>query len=78
MKFELNQTIYYMRGNKVHSAPVNSRMVVENAHEDWARTDEQKKSWMPFGEAGVFYFTCHGHVNEEEAFASREELLQNL
>lgn len=77
-KFALKQTIYYLRDNRVHSAPVLSRMCVENAHQDWACTDEQKYTFTRFGKNGIFYATCHGSVNEDEAFASKEELAQSL
>lgn len=78
MRYELEQLIHFMRDNKPHSAPVLSRMQVENLHQDWAHTKEQKGLFMPFGETGIFYSTCHGPINENEAFASREELLSML
>lgn len=74
MKYEIEQVIHYMRDNKPHSAPILARMRVENLHQDWAHTKEQKGLFMPFGEAGVFYSTCHGIVKENEAYASAGEL----
>jgi len=78
MKFELGQTIYYLIDNRLHSAPVETRMQVENAHDDWAHTDEQKNAWQHFGESGVFYVTCHGPIVEERCFASKAELAESL
>ncbi len=74
MKYQLEQIIYYMRENKVHSAPVLAALEVKNAHQGWAHSKEQKEIFTPFGPAGVKYATCHGIVSENEAFASREEL----
>lgn len=68
MKYHLNQTIYYLKDNKLHSATVRSRTVVENA-ESWA---------TPFGESRIEYATAHGVFSENEVFASRRELVQFL
>lgn len=78
MKYELDQLIYYLRDNKVHGAPVLARMKVENLHSDWACTNAQKQVFTPFGEAGVFYGTCHGIIKEEDAYASKKELSSAL
>jgi hypothetical protein len=53
-------------------------MQVENLRQDWACTKEQKSFYMPFGEAGVFYSTCHGIVNEAEAFSSKDDLAKAI
>lgn len=74
MKYELGQLIYYIRENRLFSAPVLARIKVENLHQDLAHTNEQKKLFTPFGESGVFYGTCHGIINESEAYSSREDL----
>jgi hypothetical protein len=77
-KFELNQTIYYIRNNRLHSAPVLARMRVENLREDWAHTQEQKSLFTPFGVACECYATCHGIVTEKEAADSKEEIVKKL
>jgi hypothetical protein len=77
-KYELEQVIYYMIDSKVHSAPVMSRCIVENAHEDWAHTAEQKGTFTAFGPAKRVYSTCHCIVGEEFAFATKEELVASL
>lgn len=77
-KFELEQLIYYIRENRLHSAPVLARVIVENAHDDWACTDAQKELFTPFGKSREAYATCHGFVLVEEAFASREDLVDSL
>lgn len=77
-KFGLNQTIFYMGDGKVCSAPVLSRMVVENLHGDWNSNPEQKKAFVPFGPAGEYYNTCHGMWRGEEVFATKKELLETL
>jgi len=78
MKYELGQTIYFMLNNRLHSAPVQCRMKVENQHEDWACTNEQRSLFVAFGPAGVFYNTCHGVIKEEDAHASKEDLAKAL
>ena len=61
MKYELKQTIYYLRENRIHSASVCTRM-----------------NWQKFGVSGIKYVTCHGVVDESEAYASKEELRDSL
>lgn len=78
MKHELGSLIYYMKDNKVHSAKVLARTVVENAHNDWTSTNAQKDTFTPFGAAGRYYATCHGIFTEDEVFASRDELAKSL
>lgn len=76
--FELGDTIYYIRENKLHSARIWTRMMVENAHDDRAHTKEQKDTWQHFGPSRVAYVTCHGVVMEDEAHESAEALAQAL
>lgn len=78
MKYALEQTIFYIGDNKVRSAPILSRMVVENLHDDWSSNADQKELWLPFGSAKIVYNTCHGEVLESKAFASKEDLLNSL
>jgi hypothetical protein len=73
-KFELGQVVFYVRDNRVHSAPVLSRMLVENQRPDWNATPEQREFWQRFGNCRVMYATCHGEFQEEELFDSRETL----
>ena len=74
MKYELDQIIHYMRDNRPHSAPVLARSVVESLHPDWNSTNEQKQLFTPFGTDSTLYATCHGIVNESEAYASRSDM----
>ena len=73
-KFELEQLVHYMEDNRPHSAPVLSRMMVENAHEDWVATNEQANLLTPFGKGGAFYSTCHGIYSENDLFGSKEDM----
>ena len=68
MKYNLDQTIYYLKDNKLHSAPVRSRILVENG----------TSYAMPFGESRIEYATVHGVFSEDEVFASKRELVRNL
>lgn len=74
----VGELIYYMRENRIHSAPILSKMIVENKNEDLASTPEQKSVFTPFGPARIIYGTCHGQVNSNEAFKSPEALFANL
>jgi hypothetical protein len=73
-KFELGQTIYYLRANKLHSAPVLSRTCVENLDNTRYSTTAQIHLHQAFGRDMIAYSTCHGVIRPEEAFGSPEEL----
>ena len=77
-KFELGQTIYYIRNDRIHSADVLARIIVENAKEDWACTDAQKELFTPFGKSREAYATWHGFVPVEDAFGSKQDLVDSL
>lgn len=74
----LGQTIYYLRNDKLHSAPILSKMIVENAHEDFSINSLQKEIFTRFGDARIIYATCHGEVNDNEAFGTPEALFAHL
>lgn len=78
MKFELDQLVYYIEHNKMHSAKILARMQVDNLHPDWNSTVEQKSTFTPFGVAGIFYATCHGIYPESRIYASRKEAAESL
>lgn len=68
--------IYYLRENRVHSAPIITSQVVAcqpNA-ERTACTPEQKDFYLAFGAPGITYRTCHGLVSHGEAYLSKEAL----
>lgn len=77
MRFALGQTIYYLRNNKLHSGIVLSRMLVENANEK-TNTQEQEQFFKQFGNSVELYATCHGIISPEEAFTTREDLIDFL
>ncbi len=77
-KFELDQTVFYLVDNSVRSAKISSRVVVENSHDAWASTKEQKQSWQPFGPSEIRYATCHGILPQGKIFATKEELAASL
>lgn len=78
MKYELGQLIYYMLDNKVHSAKVLARKQVENAKDYNELGTEEMAFDAPWGDAGIWYKTCHCAIDQNDAFASREELLESL
>ena len=77
-KFELDQFIYYIRNDRIHCARVLARIIVENAYENWAHNDVQKELFTPFGVGREAYSTCHGFVPANDAFASRQDLVNSL
>ena len=74
----LGQTIYYLRNNKLHSTPILSKMIVENAHKDFARNSMKKEIFTRFGEARIVYATCHGEIDDNEAFETPEALFAHV
>ena len=77
-KYNLDQVVFYMLNNVIHSASILSRMCVENLHENWAITKEQKELFTPFGNSRILYATTHGFISENVVFASKEELLKEI
>jgi hypothetical protein len=78
-KFEIHQTVWYMLDNKVHGAPILSRMIVENYFTDEeVCTDSQRSSFQTFGKECVKYATTHSVLDENQLFTSKEELLSSL
>jgi hypothetical protein len=75
--FDLGQTIYYLVNNKMHSAPVLARMVVEN-RENGFMFGNQAELYQPFGYARIRYGTCHGIVDGDEAFESAAALALHI
>jgi hypothetical protein len=73
-KFKLDQVVFYLASNKIHSAKIQSRMIVENLHDDWASTDTQKQMWQPWGPSAITYRTVDGEYSEDQLFESREAL----
>lgn len=77
--YEIDQTIYYIKDDRLHSAPVLSRMIVENGSlANGVSTGEQDQFFRRFGPARVMYATCHGEFSEAEVFGSREALANAL
>lgn len=77
-KYELDQLIFYYKDNRPHSAKVLTRMCVENAHNDWTSTPEQKALFTPLGPSRKIYCTVHGEIEEENAFSSKENLIEGF
>ena len=77
MKYELDQIIFYLNQNKLHSAKVVSRKTVENNINEISNK-EQKEFYRFFGPSGTFYRTCHGVFKEEDVFESREKLAEYI
>lgn len=77
-KYNLDQTVWYMMEGHICSAPILARMYVDNLHNDWCNNSEQMRVFLPFGFTEIRYGTCHGTVNEKDAFGSKSELVDYL
>lgn len=75
-RYELNQIVWYMKAGKSHSSRILSRKLVDNAHNDWSSTNEQRTAFQRFGKAGMWYATIHGEFHEAELFPSQEALFR--
>ena len=75
-KYELNQAVYYIEDNKLHSALVVSRCCIENKLE--AYTETQKEIYEPWGKTQTLYKTVHGIYKEDQLFESKEELCDHI
>ena len=74
MKYELRQLIHYMLDNKIHSAQIQARKAVDfDSPLDW-----NNSAGIHFGDVGVTYYTCHGVIKEEDAYPSKEALIESL
>lgn len=73
-KFELDQLVWYLKDNRVHSAKILTRMIVENKFED----NGDDNAFRRFGKSRVVYGTIHGDYYENEIFDSRESLANSL
>ncbi len=67
-KYELRQVVFYMRNNRIHSAPVLARKYIDNV--------EHKHH--SFEAACIEYETCHAAFNEADLFISKDALLEHL
>jgi len=78
-KFKLNQTVWYLNNNVVHSASILSRKYVDNLFpKSMQCTKVQEKTFARFGNEGVFYATIHGEYSESELYESAEALSKNI
>lgn len=74
-KFQLDQTVWYWRDGKICSAPIVSIKAVSNLHDDWCHTPDQHTLWAVWGISSTQYRTVHTILNEEDLFASKEDLI---
>lgn len=75
-KYELGQLVYYLKDNKRHSAPIISRMIVENKYDHFDRFQlriqkNQFEFFNRFGESVIMYATCHGEFKESDLFSTK-------
>jgi len=70
-KFELDQVVFYIEDNCLHSAPVLSRNYVDNIFGDGVGDSDTLRC---FGPSRIQYSTIHGTYSGKALFATREEL----
>ena len=76
-EFQLEETVFYMKDNRVHSAPVLSRICVDNKFKDISNA-EQSEAFHKFGESKIDYATIHGVFTEDQIFHFKQDLLDSL
>lgn len=77
--WKVKRLIWYMKEGRIHSAPILSKMTVENAYgNEYVHTDVQKEFFQRFGEGGIYYATCHGIVAHENAYPNEDCLMRAL
>lgn len=67
-KFNLGQTVYFLYDNKINSAVVTSRQLVENL-----LTENGNRQKNSFSNDGISYASNAGTHNEKNLFASAKE-----
>jgi len=53
-------------------------MYVNNLREEWISTKEQSELFATFGKQGIFYSTCDGIIDENQAYSTKELLIDSL
>ena len=76
-EFQLEETVFYMRDNRIHSAPILSRIFVDNETKEVSNT-EQADAFQKFGEDKIEYATIHGVFSEDQIFHIKQDLLDSL
>jgi hypothetical protein len=71
-KFKLGQTVWYMKDNNVHSAPIGARTLTEV--DETFRNTRAGNDWNP----RILYGTVHGSWREDILFASFDDLSSHL
>jgi hypothetical protein len=67
-----------MMENKACNGTIWTVANIQNIHDDWVSTAAQKESWQRFGHSRISYITCNGIIEEDKAFATKQELLESL
>jgi len=75
---KVGDLVWYLCDGKPHSAPILSIRTVENAHDDYAHTSEQKLTYQRFGPSGAAYATVHTELDAKACFVTKEALLASL
>lgn len=73
--FELGQLVYLMVANKVYSAKVTSRAIIENISDEVSIVNPNR---TPFGRSGIFYSVSGEEYEEHMLFPSKEDLLESM
>jgi len=77
-KYSIGMMVFYMHENKVHSAEILSRMVVDNIMPFTNATPQQRDAFLRFGNSAVQYSTVHGIYEEKQLFPNKPALLESL
>lgn len=79
LKFKIDQTVWYIMNNTVHSGSVLSRKYVDNYFtRDKIYTTTQDEAFCKFGKEEVVYATIDGVFPAECLFESKDALNESL
>ena len=67
-KYELEQKVFYLRNNRIHSAPILARKYIDNIQHEH----------LKFKDPCIEYETCHATFNEDVLFKSKSDLVKQL
>lgn len=86
MKYEINQEVYFLHEGIVCSSIILTRITIEN-HSDTltdlclvsdSQTLFKSKNTLNCAQSGNYYITRYSMHQENEAFGSKQELLDSL
>ena len=77
LMFALDQEVFYMFENRIHTGKIMSRALIENIHDE-VELAAGSPDWQPFGQNVIKYNTLHGIFKQDKIFGTHAALLEDL